>query len=61
MNAEDILKELFKHITKPSEGWPTTTVGKRVDDKGVWYVGGVDDEFRDYLVGVEKFLNGIHK
>jgi hypothetical protein len=51
-----ILEGLFNHITKPSKEWPQSVVGNRIDGKTTWTHGGVDDEFRDYLVIVEKYL-----
>ena len=51
----DLLANLFEHISKPSKEWPQTTIGKNIDNEIIWYTGGVDDEFRDYLVRVNTF------
>ena len=53
ITADELLANLFNHITKPSKEWPQVTVGSNA---GNWTTGGVDDEFRDYLVRVEKYL-----
>lgn len=60
MNKSDLLLEgLFQHIDRPSKRWPNVTVGKRQKGKITWFTGGVDDEFRDYLVAVERHLNSL--
>jgi len=56
-----LLAKLFNHITKPSKEWPQATIGKKINGKTMWYNGGVDEEFRDYLVAVEKYINEISK
>ena len=55
--SDSLLKRLFQHIDKPSKRWPQVTVGKREKGKTVWFTGGVDDEFRDCLVAIEKYLH----
>jgi hypothetical protein len=56
--AEKLLKDLFNHVGDPhGKIWPQCGVGKIIDGKQVWFEGGVDDEFRDYLVRVKKYIN----
>jgi len=56
--ADKLLKDLFNHVGDPNKRiWPQCTVGKIINGKQVWFTGGVDDEFRDYLVRIKKYLN----
>ena len=52
----ELLENLFKHISEPSKEWPQVTVGRKIKNEVTWTTGGVDDEFRDYLIGIEKHL-----
>ncbi len=50
----DLLNRLFDHVGRPSgEGWPTADA--RCEPCGSGAVP-ISDEFRDYLIAVEKHL-----
>jgi hypothetical protein len=56
--ADKLLKDLFNHVSDPhGKIWPQCIVGKIINGEQVWFEGGVDDEFRDYLVRVKKYIN----
>ena len=58
-DPSDLLNDLFNHIGQPSKCWPQLYVGRLLEQKTIWTYGGVDDEFREYLIRVEKYLKHL--